>query len=222
MAATIALTVQAGESKAQLSEALADPVSCAATALNTAACNPLVGDKQFSDFTFTGFTPAAGDTVSFRQTAPTAFSMQYNFDPGRSAPNATGTFGYKITIIEPFKSLGFRFLNAQANITGGTIGGGALNTVASSTALTGGSVSSTSGPGPIDTFIDDTFEAVFSQTFSALGGNDPTADIESFGLRFRQNKEFTTSSVPGPLPILGAGAAFGLSRKMRRRIKQAA
>jgi hypothetical protein len=25
--------------------------------------------------------------------------------------------------------------------------------------------------------------------------------------------------VPGPLPILGAGAAFGLSRKLRSRIK---
>ena len=28
-------------------------------------------------------------------------------------------------------------------------------------------------------------------------------------------------SVPGPLPILGAGAAFGFSRKLRRRINTA-
>jgi len=27
-----------------------------------------------------------------------------------------------------------------------------------------------------------------------------------------------TSSVPGPLPLFGVGAAFGLSRQMRRRI----
>jgi hypothetical protein len=27
--------------------------------------------------------------------------------------------------------------------------------------------------------------------------------------------------VPGPLPLLGAGAAFGMSRKLRRRIKLA-
>ena len=26
--------------------------------------------------------------------------------------------------------------------------------------------------------------------------------------------------VPGPLPVLGAGAAFGFSRRMRRRIRQ--
>jgi hypothetical protein len=31
----------------------------------------------------------------------------------------------------------------------------------------------------------------------------------------------TTTPTPGPLPILGAGAAFGMSRKLRRRIKLA-
>ena len=30
------------------------------------------------------------------------------------------------------------------------------------------------------------------------------------------------SEVPGPLPILGAGAAFGFSRRLRHRIKVAA
>jgi hypothetical protein len=28
-----------------------------------------------------------------------------------------------------------------------------------------------------------------------------------------------TQQVPGPLPILGAGAAFGYTRKLRRRVK---
>ncbi|MFN6352454.1 MAG: hypothetical protein ACK40D_06205 [Cyanobacteriota bacterium] len=32
----------------------------------------------------------------------------------------------------------------------------------------------------------------------------------------------TITQTPGPLPILGAGAAFGVSRKLRRRIKSAA
>jgi hypothetical protein len=31
----------------------------------------------------------------------------------------------------------------------------------------------------------------------------------------------TFKAVPGPLPILGAGAAFGFSRKLRGRIKAA-
>lgn len=32
----------------------------------------------------------------------------------------------------------------------------------------------------------------------------------------------TITQTPGPLPILGAGAAFGFSRKLRKRIKQSA
>jgi len=32
---------------------------------------------------------------------------------------------------------------------------------------------------------------------------------------------YTQSSVPGPLPLLGAGAAFGFSRRIRSRIKGA-
>jgi len=31
--------------------------------------------------------------------------------------------------------------------------------------------------------------------------------------------QISTSSVPGPLPLLGAGAAFGFSRKLRQRVK---
>jgi hypothetical protein len=30
---------------------------------------------------------------------------------------------------------------------------------------------------------------------------------------------FNTSSVPGPIPLFGVGAAFGFSRKLRKRIK---
>ena len=29
-----------------------------------------------------------------------------------------------------------------------------------------------------------------------------------------------TTNVPGPLPVLGAGAAFSFSRRLRRRIKR--
>lgn len=44
----------------------------------------------------------------------------------------------------------------------------------------------------------------------------PDTDTEFFGLdniRFRQN------DVPGPLPVLGFGAAFGFSRRLRRRLR---
>jgi hypothetical protein len=44
--------------------------------------------------------------------------------------------------------------------------------------------------------------------------NDGT--IFSFENSYKQG-----TAVPGPLPVLGAGVAFGFSRKLRRRIKGA-
>ena len=45
------------------------------------------------------------------------------------------------------------------------------------------------------------------------GGTGPVADLD--------NVTNTVTQTPGPLPILGAGAAFGFSRKLRGRIKAA-
>lgn len=47
--------------------------------------------------------------------------------------------------------------------------------------------------------------------FSAMIALDPGSTVSSW--------TNTISQTPGPLPILGAGAAFGFSRKLRRRIK---
>jgi hypothetical protein len=45
--------------------------------------------------------------------------------------------------------------------------------------------------------------------------------VTNLGIQSIQNS-FTQQPVPGPLPILGAGTAFGLSRKLRQRVKSAA
>jgi hypothetical protein len=50
-----------------------------------------------------------------------------------------------------------------------------------------------------------------SNVFTANGGG-----VDSLENSFRQG---TRSKVPGPLPLLGAGMAFGFSRKLRSRIK---
>jgi hypothetical protein len=42
--------------------------------------------------------------------------------------------------------------------------------------------------------------------------------INSFQNSFRQIPGGTTDKVPGPLPLLGAGAAFGFSRRLRTRV----
>lgn len=60
---------------------------------------------------------------------------------------------------------------------------------------------------------------LFSETF--IG----TLNVTNGGVQsvnFRVNTSDTSSAVPGPLPVLGAAAAFGFSRKVRNRIKAAA
>ncbi len=55
------------------------------------------------------------------------------------------------------------------------------------------------------TRISSSSEFEFGQPFGASFGNYSGA--------------LTYAHVPGPLPVLGAGVAFGYSRKLRRRIK---
>lgn len=49
--------------------------------------------------------------------------------------------------------------------------------------------------------------------------NSVGADIDAVGAISTKLTPPETSSVPGPLPVLGAAAAFGYSRKLRKRIK---
>lgn len=71
----------------------------------------------------------------------------------------------------------------------------------------------TSGPSK---FFPGVTTADFISEFTITAG---TATIFTDGVK--QIRE-PGDSVPGPLPLLGAGAAFGFSRKLRRRIKLAA
>jgi hypothetical protein len=43
--------------------------------------------------------------------------------------------------------------------------------------------------------------------------------ISEFQNSFRQDRDIPGTTVPGPLPLVGAGMAFGFSRKLRSRIK---
>ena len=59
--------------------------------------------------------------------------------------------------------------------------------------------------------VADTEPVVFGRPFRAVGGTGGTITFAH-----------APPSVPGPLPLFGAAAAFGYSRKLRKRIKVAA
>lgn len=68
------------------------------------------------------------------------------------------------------------------------------------------------GASVIGIFPDDVKTAPFTSTLTVTA-NSVTQIQDTL------TQKPHTSSVPGPLPLLGAGAAFGFSRKLRRRIK---
>ncbi len=226
-----ALTVQAGESKAQVL-APTDPITINANQVNENSVFTL-GDKTWSGFSFGGgFTPLANDKISFTVLSPTQYQIQYLLDPTRNAP-ISGIFNYSVTILPDFVAAGFLLQAAESNVTGSAAGLGPVGNFQTSVSSSkfdfagplsaGSTASGFPSPSLTKPFLPATTTASFSQAFSAAnapsGGN--LASISSFGLVVIQNKEFT-EKVPGPLPILGAAAAFGFSRKLRRRIGQVA
>lgn len=68
-----------------------------------------------------------------------------------------------------------------------------------------------SGTGNVVNFLPGTTSTVFTANFT-VGAGPSRVDVTTDSLW----------QVPGPLPILGAGAAFGMSRKLRGRIKASA
>lgn len=188
-------------------------ISC--TTANLGGCNNPLGDKVFSNFGFSG-TGISPTTDPFRIEYDTVTGIYEGiFNPISASGTYSGTFTYDIAV-SPAGILAGNKLNAfQVNITGSTVSGGAIGTTATSASLVGGSASSSAGPGTPVAFNTGVTSATFSQTFAVTS----PATITALGFAFNQRND---SQVPGPLPLLGAGAAFGFSRKLRRRVKQAA
>jgi hypothetical protein len=184
----------------------AKAVSCLLSDL--ASCNQVIGDRTYSNFGFSGFTPNGADSFSV-----TSGSVSLNFSPDRTADIAAGQFTYTVTLA------GGNFFNkAQSNLTGSTLGGGSYSTSLAATGLTSPATSS-GGAGAVQSFGSSVSTAVFTQNFSFDYNANPDT-LSSVGGSFTTFAD--TPSVPGPLPVLGAGAAFGFSRKLRQRIKQSA
>jgi hypothetical protein len=66
-----------------------------------------------------------------------------------------------------------------------------------------------------------------AELYPGVNMNDPPRDVSAAtvfteitkGGRFISYTTYATEKVPGPLPILGIGAAFGYTRKLQKRIK---
>jgi hypothetical protein len=184
-----------------------------------------VGDKTYSDFSFTGF--AGTDTVNVFAVGP--INPQHTLNLATSMGKwgvGTYTLTYKLKVIGSSSNLFSHYRNQVGSALFGTNTGTLQTTFSGLTPVTAtvpAPVTSNvnGGPSPTATFAlaDFVTEGTFTNTLVVTAGGatvlDNTLVQEGVG-------GGTSEDVPGPLPLLGAGAAFGFSRRIRNRIKAAA
>jgi len=162
-------------------------------------------DKKFSDFgNFLGFNDA--DTVTFTLAAGVhRFQIQSN--SGWATPVG---LDYKVAVTSGPSVITAATANYQ---TSDPAGAGTFTFTTGQPSIQSGTPTVNSSP-LMDTFTPSVTSSTFSTKLTPTGGV-----IDQFTSRYIQSDPTT---VPGPLPILGIGAAFGFSRKLRKRIKHAA
>jgi hypothetical protein len=157
----------------------------------------------------TGFANLDGISFSNPAAGSLTYTVQSNVDW------TPGTYSLNYTITAPTAKLLSTFTNNSTSSDPA-----AANTwqVVSQTApQQTGTSTMTGGNGVLasSTLTPNLFSETFIGTLNVTAGG-----VQS--VNFRVNTSDATSAVPGPLPVLGAAAAFGFSRKVRNRIKAAA
>jgi len=207
-------------SKAAIAAALAAPVAfsspsfaqsaCAAgtitsyTALGSTGC--ISGDKIYSNFEFTGFAGSTALSVTDSGPQHTFSASGLNFGVGSNA-----TYKYTVAIAPGNPNASF-----LAYRTGATTSD-VFTPLASTKTLTG------TPNGDVSTGINETSGNLVTYA-PTIGG--PVAFTGSINVTAGRMDVITDtlvqqvntppSATPGPLPILGAAAAFGSVRKLRQ------
>jgi hypothetical protein len=175
------------------------------------------GDKVFklTDFAQLDANPPSG-LLSFiyNDFGPVGVSPEDTYNVLTSffpniAPPSSGSYAYTLAI-DPVLGAGYTFDSVELDVNHsgtGQVVTKAVTGVPDLVSTNGVPVGPVSFPGGLTSIaVRDSW---------VLDPN--TGDISSISNTFNQKK----SSVPGPLPLLGAGAAFGFSRRIRSRIKGA-
>ncbi len=183
-----------------------------------------IGDKIYSNFFKTTDTSGAlGNAVFFFQNIGTNHSLSAfsGFTAG------TYSFGYTMTVFDALAT-GQALAAIRTDAANAAIG--APNVPAWTKTLTAftntptidtestraGNVQSDNGPVSFDSNAFPTSADFISELFvDDLPNNFTPSIVDTVIQKFDDGEK-----VPGPLPILGAAAAFGFSRKLRSRIKQ--
>jgi hypothetical protein len=140
-----------------------------------------------------GFTVVGATTGDYGPYAGTLFDTAWVLDPVKSER----TQNYQLS---------FNFLFGSTDEPEAILGYFSVNGVITSVQ------SSTDGQSSVGSFVIAPSDVIaFGVRSSILDGNSGTVNITNFSA--------LNADVPGPLPALGAAAAFGWSRRLRRRIR---
>jgi hypothetical protein len=161
------------------------------------------GDKVFSNFNFTG-TWGTGSAFTITNTG-----NQHTFSGSGLALNP-GSYGYSYSVAIAAGYPQQRFLAYRTGAGTSDI----FNPLTSSKTLTG-----VPNNGTV-TAIDDGTSSNYIYNPSVSGPIAMSSSITVTGGRMDIiSDSYAQETVPGPLPLLGAGAAFGFSRKLRLRVR---
>lgn len=173
--------------------------------ISTSGFSCKLGDTIYSDFSFTGFT-----TGSFIFTNPSPYSFLHTFQ-GQSlafGPASTANYSYKVAL-DP-GSPPNTFWKFETSTTVNTILSGVASTkTLEDTAIPSSTVTSTNGMNS-GMYVYSPFNAGPISFRSNINVTQ--------GLMTQFTDVLLQADVPGPLPLLGATAAFGFSRHLRRRL----
>ena len=207
-------------SKAAIAAVLAAPVAFSSPSFAQSACAPgtiasysallsvgcISGDKIYSDFEFTGFANTTALSVTDSGPQHTFSASGLNFGVG-----TTATYSYKVAIAPGNPDSTFRAYRTGAATSD------VDNPLVSTKTLTGEpngdeSTSSNDSTGNLVTYVPTIVGPVdFKGSINVTGGR-----MDVFTDTLVQQVNPQASATPGPLPILGAAAAFGSVRKLRR------
>ena len=178
-----------------------------------------VGDKLYSNFSYTGFVSSdpLQNTVNISESGVGGLQHTIAMQNASGWTSASNTFNYTVAMASGTNTFDQWAATGSSSIVGSNFTSTVTATNSSPSPNPNGAINAFSTAGSPSTFTAGTITSAFTNTF-----NVSSQGFTSFDNSLTQKAPTPPSSVPGPLPILGAGAAFGFSRRIRSRIKAAA
>lgn len=175
------------------------------------------GDKIYSNFSDITLNMGAMVSMSIADIDPFHTLSTLGSFTGANGTGTTYSFGYTVAVAPGVTNRQISTFTTDFTLVGQSTGN--IKTLTATTPVAGPATAvRTGGTAPaLDVSLPDgTFSVDFISTQFVTGGNLVTGTSDTV---FQTDPNAT---VPGPLSILGAGAAFGFSRKIRRRIRSVA